>query len=650
MGLFVIAFSCIGVLYLKRNTILKEFVEKKITKFTSEHNVDIKFDDICLEDISTLNIKSFVVNEPGKDILLGIDSIKCEISIPQVIKGKIALNSLYIRGVNITVIDTFRYDNFKGITKSRGGKTIEANKGKQTPLYDKIANATSSIFALLPDDLSINELRLNLTKNTHYANAYLPNLSIQNNKFDSDVQLECDSSNIQKFKLIGDFNSNEKNINCSIFTKEKDSLLCLPLINRMYNAEIKCDTLDFSMKIDLEDDKPINLTGLAAVNNLVINWQRLSPKEINIEESDFEYSINIGKNYIEIDSLSTFSLNSLSFNPYLKIQKDTSLYVTLSINKDTFPSEQLFNSIPHNLFTNLDSMVVSGDLDFHLYFHLDTSHIDSLQFYSSLNKHNNFKIEKFGHTDFGYVKKQFFYNAYDNDRLVRSFFIGPDWVNYTPIDGVSNYLKKAILFSEDNKFFFHKGFYDGAFRYALIQNIKQKRFARGGSTISMQLVKNLFLNQNKNLMRKMEEILIVWLIENNRLIDKSRMFEIYLNIIEWGPNVYGAEEATQFYFNKSAANINPAEAIFLASIIPSPKKFAYRFVSANEVKSSMDYYFKNVGRKMLDAGDITGEEYESLSRVSIEIVGPAKNYLPKPKSSTSNIEEEDGDSLIELDE
>src|SRR6185295_15378504 len=108
-------------------------------------------------------------------------------------------------------------------------------------------------------------------------------------------------------------------------------------------------------------------------------------------------------------------------------------------------------------------------------------------------------------------------------------------------------------------------------------NYKAGKFVRGGSTISMQLVKNVFLTRNKTIARKIEEALIVWLIENNRLSSKERMYEVYLNLIEWGPNVYGIGEASRFYFYKSPADLSLAESIFLAMIVPRPKGFKYNF-------------------------------------------------------------------------
>ncbi len=95
----------------------------------------------------------------------------------------------------------------------------------------------------------------------------------------------------------------------------------------------------------------------------------------------------------------------------------------------------------------------------------------------------------------------------------------------------------------------------------------------------MQLVKNVFLSRQKNLARKIEEILIVWLIENQQLSSKSRMYEVYLNIIEWGRNVYGIGEASHYYFGKSPAELTVGESIYLAHIVPKPKSSLYSWQS-----------------------------------------------------------------------
>ena len=177
-------------------------------------------------------------------------------------------------------------------------------------------------------------------------------------------------------------------------------------------------------------------------------------------------------------------------------------------------------------------------------------------------------------------------------------------------------------------------------REALVQDLKVRRFARGGSTISMQLVKNVFLNRNKNIARKLEEALIVWLIERQRLTSKERMYEVYLNIAEWGPLVYGIHEAADFYFAKRPSELTLEESIYLASIIPKPKHFKNSFTPDGRLKESQEGYFRLIARRLVVKGVISEAQAEGVDIAKVVLRGPAKDaFAPtteaEPSSSAS---------------
>jgi monofunctional glycosyltransferase len=140
---------------------------------------------------------------------------------------------------------------------------------------------------------------------------------------------------------------------------------------------------------------------------------------------------------------------------------------------------------------------------------------------------------------------------------------------WVPYGVISDHLKKAVLISEDASFFSHSGVDMKELQEALKKDWETGSFARGGSTITMQLAKNLYLNPSKNPLRKTKEIIIAWQLEQT--LSKRRIFEIYLNVAEWGRNVYGAEAAARHYFGKAAANLDVLEAATLAAMLPSPR-------------------------------------------------------------------------------
>lgn len=142
------------------------------------------------------------------------------------------------------------------------------------------------------------------------------------------------------------------------------------------------------------------------------------------------------------------------------------------------------------------------------------------------------------------------------------------WVNYAQI---SPNLKRALVASEDAKFLQHEGFDWEGLQTAWEKNLKKGRIVAGGSTISQQLAKNLFLSSRRTPWRKLEEALITVMLEST--MDKQRIFEIYLNVIEWGDGVFGAEAAAQHYFNTSASKLSSAQAAKLAAMVPNPRYY-----------------------------------------------------------------------------
>jgi monofunctional biosynthetic peptidoglycan transglycosylase len=142
---------------------------------------------------------------------------------------------------------------------------------------------------------------------------------------------------------------------------------------------------------------------------------------------------------------------------------------------------------------------------------------------------------------------------------------------WVPYDAISRNLKRAIVASEDANFATNKGYEIDSILQAWEKNKKRGRIVAGGSTISQQLARNLFLSTEKSYIRKGEELIITWMLE--LLLDKERIFEIYLNSVEWGNGVYGAEAAARHYYGASAAALSPAQAARLAVMLPRPKYF-----------------------------------------------------------------------------
>jgi monofunctional biosynthetic peptidoglycan transglycosylase len=142
---------------------------------------------------------------------------------------------------------------------------------------------------------------------------------------------------------------------------------------------------------------------------------------------------------------------------------------------------------------------------------------------------------------------------------------------WVPLSSVSPYVMKAVIIAEDDKFWSHEGFDFEAMQKALEKDIKKKKFQVGGSTISQQLAKNLYLSPAKNPVRKIKEAILTWRLE--RQLSKRRIMELYLNVTEWGDGVFGIEAAARKHYGKNAAGLTAREAAELAAVIPNPRRY-----------------------------------------------------------------------------
>jgi hypothetical protein len=222
-----------------------------------------------------------------------------------------------------------------------------------------------------------------------------------------------------------------------------------------------------------------------------------------------------------------------------------------------------------------------------------------VQFDSRLDK-DGFKIIKIRPHQLQQAKRQFCrYPICKRQSHAATYY----WSRKTPatprLEQISPDLRNAVMTAEDPTFYTNNGFVEESIRKSIATDYIQHKFKRGGSTISMQLVKNAFLSQKKTLTRKIEEMLIVWLLVNNHITTKSRMLEVYFNMIEWGNNVYGIGEAAHYYFGKSPSELTLGESIYLASIVPKAPVGPVRlFTRRFTLNPRLSYYFNIIGNLM----------------------------------------------------
>lgn len=614
-------------LYLGRNALLRHVVKGKIEQIERRHDLSIGYASLRMPSINQVELRKLSVMPHQRDTLLKLNTLIIDLNFWKLLGANISIKQVQTDGLAISFVKKDSLSNYDFVFKKDSATTAVSKP--QRDFARQISRTLGFAFELLPNNGSISNLTISHRTDSAFIAVEVPELTIRDSRFSTGITVKEDT--IKSIWMTqGELNKNTRTIKAEIF-KGKTNKISLPYIDKYYGAQVAFDSLSYQLTESDEGNGEIALKGAAKISGLDVYHKALSPEVINLNRGSFDYRVNIGKDYIELDSTTNIRFNQLQFSPYICARKSKEWHFTVSVNKPSFPADELFSSLPKGLFSNLEGIKAKGKLSYHFLLDVDFNLLDSLKLESSLIPHD-FHIESFGKSNLAKMSEEFEYTAYENGRPVRTFAVGPSNPNFTPLDSISPLLQMSVMQSEDGAFYYHNGFLINMMREALIHDLQVKRFARGGSTITMQLVKNVFLNRNKNIARKLEEALIVWLIETQKLTSKERMYEVYLNIAEWGPLIYGAKEASKYYFNKRPSQLTANEAIFLASIIPKPKHFRSSFNPDMTLKENLDGYYSVIANRLAAKGLVTEEEASRI-RPQIEITGEAKEDFFLSKDS-----------------
>lgn len=637
VGSLLLAISAISIyIYTCRTSIAESYLSEKLIEIENKYDFDIKYDNLEVLGINSVFLNNLkIIPKKEKFFSLFLNKAEVQIDLISLLKDKFYIRTIRMDGLTIKIEHGDAENNSNSPQDSSFCLISKLQKfTKRFSTLTKILTPESD----LPNDILLTEVNISIGNKKHKTLFYLPEVTFLGNSVYSQILIkenfinEVGSNsfnNNQYFIIEGDLKSIGKENNFKFYSLGDESTE-IPFFKQKFNTSLKFDTLFLKATINKNKNDDVIAKGNLAFFNLFINNPRISKNELQINYSDLQFQTLFSDKYFEIDSSSVFRINDIEGKVHLYLGNKKNPIVQLSLKTDSFPSSNLFNSLPSGCCNNLRGIETEGNLLFNLQLKLDMENIDSLKFASELSS-KSFNITKYGTTDFREANGPMLYNVFDeNNQLEIQYEMSEENVNFRKLEDISPYLKSAVMFSEDGMFFHHKGFIDEAIRASIIKNIKEKRFARGGSTISMQLVKNLWLSKDKTASRKLEEALIVWMIENERLVSKERMLELYLNIIEWGPHIYGASQASHFYFNKDVDKLSLNEAIFMASIIPRPKKFHWYFDKERKLKPFLQDYYQLIGTKMLKRGVITERQLEKLE-ANVKISGHAIAYLHHAK-------------------
>lgn len=606
-------------LYFFRNSLLNQAIAKVTHKMAVSYNSDFSVKDASFEGLSKIKLTDVVLVPKNADTLLRIRKLETSVSLSSLLIGDVQVGTLKVDNGYIQLVKKGKIRNFDAFLKRDRDDSGKSEKRKYGAFAYRII---SKLLNLVPTDMNLENFQFRIDDNGKKTSIAVNKLVLSNKQLETSIHVVSKDFD-QRWNLKGLADPRNQKADIRFFNLDTGAIR-VPYLDERYNLKASFDSIRLNVENIDKSGSELHIDGYTSIVNLKLNHPKIASKDVVIKNARFDYRFLLGDSFISIDSTSTMQLNKIKVRPYVSYDTEKDTIYTLKVDIPKMQAQDFIVSLPDGLFTHFQGMQATGNFDYKLDFKFNKNKPNTLVFDSKLKK-EDLRITKYGEADLNKLNGEFVYRAIIQNVLQRPVLVGNANPNYTPLDQMSPFLRKSVLTTEDPSFFSHRGFINEAFKQSILKNIRTKKFSRGASTISMQLIKNVFLTREKTLSRKLEEILLVYILENNRIVSKERMLEVYFNIIEWGPNVYGIGEASHFYFQKSPSSLTVDECLYLATIIPKPRKFMYQFNDEGNLK---DYAIRNqkfLKNLMFRRGLLVPED--TIGQLPVYISGNARSLL-----------------------
>ncbi len=411
------------------------------------------------------------------------------------------------------------------------------------------------------------------------------------------------------------------------------------------------DLVDFSagyadVKLDMEvppGRHEISLSGALAVSDLTIRHERISKEPIEkfAAHSDFKMTYDWEGKVVHLERfLVSRKLARATIRGDIHLDTES---VNLFIDIPSTPCGNILSAIPVALRSRVGDLRLMGDFSMGMKLVLDTEKPDKSVVEADLD--NGCRIATFDTVpEPGYFKGPFSYTAYNADGSDLKLFTGPGTDRWIPLTRISPYIIEAVLTTEDGKFWRHKGITLPEVSKAIAMNLQHEDLKHGASTITMQLAKNLFLTRERTFARKLQELFFVWYLET--YFEKEEILTLYLNVIEFGPSVYGILDASEHYFGRHPEELNALESVFLIRLLPSPV-IRHKNYERAEVSEKMLKSLHRVLDRMLERERIDRFEHNEAITLQTLLFHKEGDPLPEPRPPVRRPGPEGGEMLEE---
>ena len=603
-------------LYLLLPVFAKIAIHRKIERFEKEKNAELTVSGL---HIGLMNLHGVVPvsfenaqlrGRDADDTLLHLANVKANVQIVRKLRPTDDLIALTCDSASIHLIHREGYSNYHFLLKNNSKNGLDSER--KTDFKQLSQSILQTIGNILPETMKMDALALSADVHDLHFLYNMSELAIDKGALKG-LLTECYGSVYHTWSVEGNLDHAARNYRATLTAMDGNDGFAL--INELKHTHLGFKQLSGQISDDGHDEAGDHYTLLAEADGLRLNHRYLATHDVTIDSTAARLHLTISPTRLTIDSTSVLKLNDAELHPFFAYEKKGAAkpHITLIVNEKERDAKHLFGSIPDGLFQVIPDLQLCGRMDFRLFFDCDFNDVDSLDFDFSIGSRDRSVCITGDANRITRFNAPFDYVFFENGDTARIVTIGPANPHFCPFDQIPPYLTKSILATEDAGFFQHRGFIKSSIREALIADIHAGRLRRGGSTLTMQLVKNLFLNRNKVFSRKIEEMLLVWLIEDYWLISKERMFEIYVNIAEWGPDIIGIGEAAEFYFGKKPKDLTLGECLYLASLIRAPKYYRSTLDESGNITDNKREELLFVARRMMEREFITEKELQQLN-------------------------------------
>lgn len=364
-----------------------------------------------------------------------------------------------------------------------------------------------------------------------------------------------------------------------------------PISSGRYQASGSCTIRDFSLSHSKLSREPltgltVSLDGAAQID---LQERRLTAERLAVVVNDVRATVT---GWAE------------------RAEDHTALAVTASLERSS--CDAIRRSLPPSLTGPIAELTLGGQIAAYVSLALDTRRIDDTRLDVRVDDRCFIARDSYAR-GVSRFSGPFVQRVQEPDR-VRAFVTGPGTAAWVPLGDIAPHMINAVLSREDGRFYRHAGVDPLEIRNAIVRNVSAGRFVYGGSTLSMQLAKNVFLAREKTLVRKLQELVLTWYLE--RSLGKDSILELYMNVVEFGPGIYGIGPASRFYFGVEPSQLTPLQAIFIATLLPNPVLRSAPFYRGALSPSTLAM-LRAHARIMHHRGLLTDEELERASAESL---------------------------------